>query len=295
MTSDSIEEIMQRVHRLEIKAKRLASESFGGEYHSSFKGRGLDFEDFREYQHGDEPRFIDWNVTARKNTPYIRTFREERELSVILAIDISASSHYGSVHLSKRELAAEVAALLAFTAKFNGDKVGLLLFAGEPVLYLPPKKGTRHTLRMIREILAAEPSKPQTNIPAACKFLTHTVQRRSLVFMISDFMDHDLNRPIGALSHKHETIAVRIYDPVEKKLPQVGKVNLRDPETGAEVMVNTNNSNVRIAYEKLMRRQREAVDKTLKKHQIDSISLSTASDYLMPLHKFFRQRAKHRR
>lgn len=199
MTPDSIDEIMRRVHRLEIKARRLARETFSGEYHSSFKGSGLDFEDYREYQHGDETRFIDWNVTARKDHPYIRTFREDRELSVVLAVDVSASTLYGSKQLSKRELAAELAAVLAFSANINGDKTGLLLFADEPLLYLPPSKGSRHILRMVREILAATPEKPGTNIPSACDFLLHTVKRKALVFLISDFFCHDLQRPLGAL------------------------------------------------------------------------------------------------
>ena len=179
----AIEETMRRVRRLEIRAKRLVKESFAGEYHSSFKGQGLDFDEFREYQHGDEIRFIDWNVTARMGAPYIRTFREERELSVVLAVDVSGSTVFGSSHLSKRELAAEVAAVLGFSARDNGDKVGLLLFAAEPLLYLPPSKGSRRILRSVREILAASPEQPQTNLPAACHFLTHTLRRRALVFI----------------------------------------------------------------------------------------------------------------
>lgn len=282
---------MQKVQRLEIKAKRLSRESFSGEYHASFKGQGLDFEDFREYQHGDETRFIDWNVTARMNAPFIRTFREERELSVLIAVDISGSFDFGSQHYSKREIAAEIAAVLAFAAKHNGDKVGLLLFSSEPVLYLPPAKGSKHTLRMIREILATSAEQKATNIAAACDFINRTLKRKGLVFMLSDFVDHDFHKKLGTLSQKHDTIAVRIFDPVEEDLPNVGKVNLRDPETGQLTMVNTANPNVRMAFSKLTKRRNEALYSAFNKYRIDHISASTTEDYLPLLHQLFKTRS----
>lgn len=282
---------MQKVHHLEIKARRLSRESFSGEYHTSFKGQGLDFEDFREYQHGDETRFIDWNVTARLNAPHIRTFREERELNVLIAVDISGSSHYGSDRLTKRELAAEIAAVLAFSAKHNGDKIGLLLFTNQKHLFLPPQKGSKHTLRIIREVIAAEPEINTTDIGNACDFINRALPRKSLVFMLSDFMDHDFHKKLGALSKKHDTIAIRIFDPVEETLPKVGKVNLEDSETGWQTMVNTNNANVRMAYEKLNRRRLEALQKAFRKYQIDSMDASTTKDYLPALHRLFRRRA----
>ncbi len=294
MTPESIEEIMRRVHLLEIKARRLARETFSGEYQSSFKGSGLDFEDYREYQHGDETRFIDWNVTARKDHPYIRTFREERELSVILAVDVSGSSIYGSSKLSKRELAAELAAVLAFSANINGDKTGLLLFAGEPLLYLPPAKGNKHVLRMIREILAADPENPTTSIPAAADFLLHTVKRKAVVFLISDFFAHDLQKPLSALANKHDTIALRVTDPMEKKLPRVGKINLADPETGAQITVNTNNANVRMGFSKLSKRHSEGMTRLFKQNGIDHLELSTTGDYLPHLHRLFKERTRRR-
>lgn len=287
----SIEEIMRKVHHLEIKARRLSRESFSGEYHASFKGQGLDFEDFREYQHGDEIRFIDWNVTARMNTPFIRTFREERELNVLIAVDISGSSTFGSKYLSKRELAAEIAAVLAFSAKHNGDKVGLLLFTSEPVLFLPPQKGGKHTLRIIREILATTPAKRDTSISAACDFINRTLKRKSLVFLLSDFIDHDFHKKLGTLAKKHETIAIRVFDPAEEHLPNMGKVNLTDPETGWQTTVNTSNNNVRQAFEKLTTRRLEALQKTLRKYQIDSIDAPTDKDYLPDLHKLFKSRS----
>ncbi|MGJ8676518.1 MAG: DUF58 domain-containing protein [Akkermansiaceae bacterium] len=295
MTPESIEEIMRRVHLLEIKARRLARETFSGEYQSSFKGSGLDFEDYREYQHGDETRFIDWNVTARKDTPYIRTFREEREIAVIIAVDISGSSLFGSDRLSKREVAAELAAIVAFSANANGDRVGLLLFANEPILYLPPAKGTRHILRMIREILATQPEDPRTNIPAACNFLLHTVKRHALLFMISDFMAHDLKKPLGTVAHKHDTIALQVTDPLEENLPKLGKVLLTDPETGWQTMVNTNNANLRMSFSKLSARNNEGLAKMFKQMGVDHVKLSTTSDHLPPLHQLFKKRTLHRK
>jgi len=295
MTDDEhIEEVMNRVHKLELKARRLVRETFAGEYQSSFRGQGLDFDDFREYQHGDEIRFIDWNVTARMGTPYIRKFREERELAVILAIDISGSSDFGSVHFSKREAAAEAAAILGFSAAGNGDKVGLLLFSSETVLFVPPSKGTRHVLRIVREILMAKPASPGTSISAACDFLIRTLRRKAFVFMISDFFDDPLDKPLGKLARKHEVIALQVTDPLEATLPKAGRVVLADPETGWEVLVNTNNANLRMGYEKLMRRQLEGVLTTCKKHGIDHAYLSTDRDRLGDLHRLLKKRARTR-
>ncbi len=295
MTEDEhIEEVMNRVHKLELKARRLVRESFAGEYQSSFRGQGLDFDDFREYQHGDEIRFIDWNVTARMGSPYIRKFREERELAVILAVDVSGSSDFGSVHFSKREAAAEAAAIIGFSAAGNGDKVGLLLFAKEAQLFVPPAKGTRHVLRIVREILMAKPEDPGTSITAACDFLIRTLRRKAFIFMISDFFDDPIDKPLGKLARKHETIALQISDPLEMSLPKAGKVVLADPETGWEVLVNTNNANLRMGYEKLMRRQFEGVAATCKKHAIDHAQLFTDRDRLHDLHRLLKKRARKR-
>lgn len=285
---------MRRVRKLELKARRLVRESFSGEYLSSFRGQGLDFDDFREYQHGDEVRFIDWNVTARMGMPFIRKFREERELALVIAVDISGSADYGSVRLSKRELAAEATAILGFSALQNGDKVGLLVFANEPVLYVPPAKGTRHLLRLIREVLTARPTGPGTSVAGACDFLVRTLRRRSLVFLVSDFQADPLDKPLGKLSRKHETVALRVSDPLESKLPKAGRVILRDPETGFETLVNTNNANLRMAYAKLMRRQHEGVMSYFKKHGIDSAELSTDSDAMPALHQLLRRRSRKR-
>ena len=285
---------MARVRKLELKARRLVRESFSGEYLSSFRGQGLDFDDFREYQHGDEVRFIDWNVTARMNQPFVRKFREERELSVILAVDVSGSADYGSVFLSKREVAAETAAVLGFSALHNGDKVGLLIFANEPILFIPPAKGSRHLLRTIREILVAKPTQPGTSVAEACDFLVRTMRRKSLVFLISDFFADSLDKPMGKLARKHETIALRVLDPLESKLPTAGKVVMIDPETGFETLVNTANQNLRMSYSKLMKRQREGADAAFKKHGIDSADLKTNGDTLAALHQLLKKRSRKR-
>ena len=294
LTDEQIEEMMARVRKLELRARRLVRESFSGEYLSSFRGQGLDFDDFREYQHGDEVRFIDWNVTARMNQPFVRKFREERELSVVLAVDISGSGDFGSVHYSKREVAAETAAVLGFSALQNGDKVGLLLFAGDAEMFIPPEKGSRHLLRMIREILVAKPSTDGTSISAACDFLVRSLRRRSLVFLISDFHSDPLDRPLGKLSRKHETVALRVSDPLEHKLPKGGKIVMVDPETGFETLVNTNNANLRHGYQKLMQRQHEGAASVFKKHAIDLAELSTRGDTLAALHLMLKRRSRKR-
>lgn len=295
MLSDAqIEEMMARVRKLELKARRLVRESFSGEYLSSFRGQGLDFDDFREYQHGDEVRFIDWNVTARMNTPFVRKFREERELSVVIAVDVSGSADYGSVSLSKREVAAETAAVLGFSALHNGDKVGLLVFANEPILFIPPGKGSRHLLRMIREILVAKPEQTGTSVANACDFLVRMLRRKSLVFLISDFFSDPLEKPIGKLAKKHETIGLRVLDPVETKLPKAGKLVMIDSESGFESLVNTGNSNLRMSYAKLVKMQLEGVSAIFKKHGVDSADLFTHKDTLAALHQLLKKRSRRR-
>ncbi|MGJ8695140.1 MAG: DUF58 domain-containing protein [Verrucomicrobiaceae bacterium] len=289
---DRIEEMMRQVRRLEIRARRLASETFSGEYHSSFKGAGLDFDEFREYQPGDEIRFIDWNVTARMQEPYIRKFREERELSVIIVVDVSASTDFGSKHLSKRERAAELTALLGFSARYNGDKVGLLLFSKEPVLYLPPRKGGKSVIRAIREVISAKPNDPGTSIANACEFLHQTLKRKALVFFISDFIDWGFEKTFGSLARQHDIVALSLQDPLEESIPDVGKIQFRDPESGIATTVNTSNANARMGLVKLSRRYREGLDAFFKKQGIDHAPISTTRDYLPALHQLFQRRAK---
>lgn len=293
MTEETqIDEMMARVRKLELKARRLVRESFSGEYLSSFRGQGLDFDDFREYQHGDEVRFIDWNVTARMNEPFVRKFREERELSVIMAVDVSGSADFGSQHLSKRELSAEIAAVLGFSALQNGDKVGMLIFAKEPVMFIPPAKGSRHLLRMIREVLMAKPSRQGTSIEEACDFLVKSLKRKALVFMASDFHADILDKPLGKLARKHELVALRVNDPLESELPKAGRVVMVDPETGFETLVNTSNSTLRMGYRKLTTQQSEGVAAVFKKHGIDAATLTTDKDTLPALHELLKRRCR---
>lgn len=292
MTPDSVKELMAKVKQLELKAKKLSRESFAGMYHSSVKGQGLDFEDFREYVNGDEPRFIDWNVTARMNEPFIRTFKESRELNIIIVVDISGSSIFGSKRLSKRELAAEITALLAFAAKQNGDKVGLLLFAGQAELYLPAEKGSKHVLRLIREVLTVEPEMPETNITEACQFLNKALPKKSLVFFLSDFIGGDFNKPLGALATRHDLVAIRLNDPSEIDLPNVGKVILTDPETGFQSEVNTSSVTVRENYKSLFEDYKAGVSKAFYKYGIDHCDVFTDADYTPSLHKMMKLRAR---
>lgn len=294
LNEQQIEDMMARVRKLELKAQRMVHQSFSGEYRSSFRGQGLDFDEFREYQHGDEVRFIDWKVTARMDEPYVRKFHEERELNVVIAVDISGSADYGSVEWSKREIAAETAAILGFSALHNGDKAGLLLFANDALLYIKPEKGKRHLLRMIREILVTQPEQPGTSIQNACDFLIRTLKRKSLVFIVSDFYADPIDKPLGQLSRKHETIALRVHDPLEAKIPDVGKVVLLDPESGLETRINTSNSDLRMAYSKLMRRQNEGLAKVFTKHGILNTEIGTHKDPLAPLKQLFKKRMKYR-
>ncbi|MEM7697735.1 MAG: DUF58 domain-containing protein [Verrucomicrobiota bacterium] len=288
---NDITEILRRIRKIELRTRGLVRESFGGEYHSCFKGEGIDFEDFREYQPGDEVRAIDWNVTARMGQPFVKKFTEERELTVFVCVDISASGDYGSHGPSKREVMAEIAALLAFSAMQNRDKVGLILFTDDVELYLPPKKGTAHALRMIREILLYQPKGRGTRITSPVSVLQNAVRKRSLVFMLSDYLfEGDLTGDLRIVSRKHDFIALQVTDPVERKLPAVGRVTLEDPETGQQVEVNTGNARVRLAYNDQARRWQEELERTFTKLSIDHLTISTDEPYLPALHAFFRKR-----
>lgn len=292
LSAEEISELMARVQALELKAKKLVRESFAGEYQSSFKGSGLDFDDYRAYQPGDEIRFIDWNVTARTNTPYTRTFKEEREMKIYLMVDISGSTLYGSGNKSKRVLAAELAATLAFSALHNNDKVGLILFDEKPVKYLPPAKGRGHVLRILREILSASPNPGRTDMAAVCKYLNRVTPKSAVVFCISDFQDMSLERALTTTAYRHDFIALRLEDPTEEHLPRVGKIALQDPETGHQIIVDTKNNTVRMTYHKLRTRFVNGLENYFKKHGIDYATFSTAEDFFLPLHKLLRARTR---
>jgi len=285
-------EILKKIRALEIKTKGLVQTVFAGDYHSVFKGRGMNFEDVREYQPGDEIRAIDWNVTARLGTAFVKKFTEERELTVILVVDVSASGNFGSVSQSKRELAAEVACLLAFSAIRNNDKVGLLLFSDRVELFIPPKKGRSHTLRIIREILFFEPAGRGTAPALALDYLNKVVTRRAVVFFVSDFQSGDFSRELSVSGRRHDFIAVHVQDQREETLPNVGIITLEDAETGEQIEINTADRTTRARFSALAETQRAELNRTLRRNSIDAISLRTGEDYLPALRSFFKQRER---
>jgi uncharacterized protein (DUF58 family) len=285
-------EILKKIRALEIKTKGLVQTIFAGDYHSVFKGRGMNFEDVREYQPGDEIRAIDWNVTARIGTAFVKKFTEERELTVVLVVDVSASGNFGSVSQSKRELAAEVACLLAFSAIRNNDKVGLLLFSDRVELFIPPKKGRSHTLRIIREILFFEPTGRGTAPALALDYLNKVVTRRAVVFFVSDFQADDFSRELSVSGRRHDFIAVHVQDQREEMLPNVGIITLEDAETGEQIEINTADRTTRARFSALAETQRAELNRTLRRNGIDAISLRTGEDYLPALRSFFKQRER---
>lgn len=291
MTRDP-KEILKKIRRIELRTRRLVNSIFAGQYHSVFKGRGMNFEEVREYAPGDEIRSIDWNVTARMNVPYIKKFTEEREMTVMLVVDVSASGLFGSIELSKRELAAEVASILAFSAINNNDKVGLLLFTNEVELFIPPKKGRLHTLRLIREMLYFEPKGRGTNLAGALDYMNRVISRRAVVFMISDFMAPDFTKALTVTSKRHDLVAMPVTDPGESELPDVGIVTLEDAETGAQIDVNTSSRAVRRGLFELNEERMRTLGRLLRSRRVDVVPLSTAEDYLIALRAFFDQRER---
>ena len=285
-------EILKKIRTLEIKTRGLVDTVFAGNYHSVFKGRGMNFEDVREYQPGDEIRAIDWNVTARLGNAFVKKFTEERELTVMLIVDVSASGSFGSSTQSKRELAAEVACLLAFSAIRNNDKVGLLLFTDRVELFIPPKKGRSHTLRLIREILFFEPAGRGTDPALALDYLNRIVTRRAVVFFISDFQAPDFSHTLAVSGRRHDFIAVRIQDERETVLPNVGVITLEDAETGEQIEINTADRNVRTSFSDLADQNARDLTRTLRRNNIDAITLRTSEDYLPTLRSFFRLRER---
>src|SRR6187551_3817953 len=280
------EEILKKIRTLEIKTRGLVETAFAGDYHSVFKGRGMNFEDVREYQPGDEIRTIDWNVTARMGSAFVKKFTEERELTVMLIVDVSASGNFGSKTQSKRELAAEVACLLAFSAIRNNDKVGLLLFSDRLELFIAPKKGRSHTLRIIREILFFDPVGRGTNPAAALDHLNKIVTRRAVVFFISDFQAEDFSRALAVSGRRHDFIAIQIQDERERTLPNVGIITLEDAETGEQIEINTGDRKTRTLFTDLVTGLETELSRTLRRNNVDTITLQTGRDYLPPLRSF---------
>jgi uncharacterized protein (DUF58 family) len=289
-TTQTPADILKKIRVLEIKTRGLVEAAFAGDYHSVFKGRGMNFEDVREYQPGDEIRAIDWNVTARLGTPFVKKFTEERELTVMLIVDVSASGNFGSTTQSKRELAAEVACLLAFSAIRNNDKVGLLLFTDRVELFIPPKKGRSHTLRLIREILFFEPEGRGTNPALALDSLNRIVTRRAVVFFISDFQAPDFSKALSVSGRRHDFIAFHVQDEREKVLPNIGIITLEDAETGEQIEIDTGDRATRARFVDLASEKQTELLRTLRRNNIDAIALRTGEDYLPALRSFFKQR-----
>ena len=291
-TEQKTAEILKKIRTLEIKTRGLVETAFAGDYHSVFKGRGMNFEDVREYQPGDEIRAIDWNVTARLGTAFVKQFTEERELTVMLIVDVSASGNFGSTTQSKRELAAEVACLLAFSAIRNNDKVGLLLFSDRVELFIPPKKGRSHTLRLIREILFFQPGGRGTAPALALDYLNKIVTRRAVVFFISDFQAPDFSHALAVSGRRHDFIAIHIQDEREKVLPGIGIITLEDAETGEQIEVNTMDRATRRRFTDFADEHEAELLRTLRRSNIDAIALQTGEDYLPALRSFFKQRER---
>ncbi|MFT5466031.1 MAG: hypothetical protein ACI8UO_001129 [Verrucomicrobiales bacterium] len=287
-----ISEILKKVRRIELKSRGLVRDGIAGEYHSCFKGQGIDFEDFRAYNHGDEVRSIDWNVTARMGTPFIKNFAEQRELTVFILVDVSASGNFGSVDTSKRELAAEVAAVMAFSALQNKDKVGLILFSDKVELCLPPKKGTGHVLRVIREILFHRPQRASSDPAPALKMLSNVARKRCLAFLVSDFLFKLSDKTVATASAMHDLVAAQVSDPAEIELPNAGMVLIEDPETGRNFQVNTGNAGLREDYRKERASWQAELDTFFRRHAIDLIQLETDKDYMPALHGFFKRRER---
>lgn len=285
-------EIFKHIRRIQIKTTKEVNDVFAGAYHSIFKGRGLEFEDVRAYEPGDDVRNIDWNVTARMNYPYIKNFREERELTVMLVVDISASSRFSSTQRLKSELIAEVGAILALSAIKNNDRVGLLLFSGEVELYLSPKRGLRHVLRVIRELLFFAPKNAGTDMPKALSFLGKVQRKQSVCFLISDFLFSDYSHEASLIAKRHDLIAISINDPVEKKFPAIGLVNLRDLESGKEVLIDSSHHPIQEGFQQRSREHIEKQKALMQKIGASFIGIQTDQDHLKSLRQFFMLRGR---
>lgn len=285
-------ELLKKVRRIEIRSRRLVNSLFLGEYHAVFRGRGIEFSEVREYVPGDEVRSIDWNVTARLNVPFIKKFVEERELTVLLLVDVSASGAFGTVPQTKREIAAEITALLALSAINNQDRVGLLAFSDRVEKYVAPAKGQRHVLRLVRELLGVEPRGRGTSIATALDYASHMLNRRAVIFVLSDFVDAgDYASSLRVLARRHDLVAIALTDPRELELPDVGIIELEDAETGERVLVDTSDEAVRAQYREAAVAARAERDRLFRRNSVDAIEIGTGSSYIEPLMRFFRARA----
>jgi len=292
MAEQSVAEILKKVQRIQIVANRAVNDLFAGQYQSVFRGRGMEFDEVREYQPGDDIRTIDWNVTARAGAPFIKRFSEERELTVLFLVDVSASGAFGSQKRSKLEMVVEVAALLMFSALKNNDKVGILLFCDEVLEYFPPRKGKQNVLHLIRELLSADPVARETRIEKALEFVSKVHKRRSVVFLISDFLSPIPKKTLAVASRRHDLIAITVADPREYNFPDVGFISLKDAETGEIVELDTSHKTVRALFETRAIDRSEKITNKLKKVGVDELPISTGEDYLKSLRRFFFMRER---
>jgi uncharacterized protein (DUF58 family) len=289
-------EILKQVRRIEISTRGLVNEVFSGEYHSVFKGRGMNFAEVREYQYGDDIRNIDWNVTARSGSPFVKVFEEERELTVMLVVDVSASGDFGTRGgRMKGEVAVEICALLAFAAIKNNDKVGLIIFSDHVEKLVPPRKGRRHVLRVLRELLYHRPEGRGTDINAALEYLTHVQRKRAVTFLVSDFRDEGFERALAVVGRRHDLIAVRLGDVRERGLPPLGLLELEDPETGERVVLDTSDARFRESFGAVDERRRAELDRVMRRSKVDVIDIDTGQPYVRPLMRFFEERMRRRR
>ena len=284
-------EILQKVRKIEIKSRRLSDHVFSGEYHTSFKGRGMTFSEVRQYQFGDDVRSIDWNVTARYREPYIKVFEEERELTMMLMVDVSGSALFGTSKQFKNEIVAEIAATMAFSATVNNDKIGLILFSDQIELFIPPKKGKSHVLRIIRELVEFTPKSTKTNLSQALQFLSRVMKKKAIVFLISDFMTNDdYDKTLKIAARKHDLTAIRVYDPREEKLPNIGIVNVLDAESREIMLVDTSSKKVRMEYEKDYHEKVKTFQETFTRNGAGTVSTRVDQSYVTTLLAYFKSR-----
>jgi uncharacterized protein (DUF58 family) len=291
-------ELLKRVRKIEIKTRGLSRQIFAGQYHSAFKGRGMAFSEVREYQYGDDIRNIDWNVTARFNQPFVKIFEEERELTVMLLIDVSGSRMFGTTNILKKNLVTEISAVLAFSAIQNNDKIGILMFSDKVEKFIPPKKGRTHILHIIRELINFTPTSQGTDLSEALRYLTNAIKKRCTAFILSDFMDFKPNttepnfhNALTIAGNKHDMVGIRVYDPREVEIPPIGLIKLKDAETGQYNWVDTSSYAVRESYSKWWNDTEISLKQTFSRCKVDSVAIATNEDYVKPLIKLFKQRA----
>ena len=296
MDKSNASDLLRKVRKIEIKTRALSHQIFAGEYHSAFKGRGMAFSEVREYQYGDDVRNMDWNVTARMRSPYVKVFEEERELTVVLLVDVSRSGLFGTVQKTKRELLAEIAAVLAFSASINNDKVGALFFSDHVEKFIPPKKGRSHLLRIIREIIELEPSSDRTDIGEALRYLTNAIKRRCTAFLLSDMVDVDAagapryEDALKVAAGRHDLSVIKVQDPLEEQIPSVGLVHVKDSETGESGWVNTSSRRVRDSYAAWWRGVAQAQKRMFNRYKVDSVTIATGDDYVKGLLSLFQHK-----